>query len=268
MGEIMPALSYLSQNANEKLQAKLVKYLNRHTISIPERPVVSFCFDDFPQSAFDNALPILEAHDWIATWYICGSYMDTVHPNYGPMFTQDALNALREKGQDIGCHTFDHSHFPEQPAEVSISDCVANRKFFIDQGLPEARSFAYPRGSSTLFTKRTLLPHFSGLRGVAGGINQGETDISLLKANGIQSDRGGIAECLDYLKELENTGGWMIIFTHDVQDEPTEWGCSTSDFQTLVDAVHATGFDVQSVGDVLENIGAHEVFDGKRVAVE
>ena len=90
----------------------------------------------------------------------------------------------------------------------------------------------------------------------------------MLKANGIQSDRGGTAECLDYLKELENTGGWMIIFTHDVQDEPTEWGCSTSDFQTLADAVHAAGFDVQSVGDVLEDIGAHEVFDGKRVAVE
>lgn len=239
----MPGLSYLSQNANEKLQAKLVKYLNRQTISVPEKPVVSFCFDDFPQSAFDNALPMLEAHDWIATWYICGSYMDAVHPNYGPMFTQDALNALKDKGQDIGCHTF-------------------------DQGLSEARSFAYPRGSSTLFTKRALLPHFAGLRGVEGGINRGETDISLLKANGIQSDRGGIAECLSYLTDLESNGGWMIIFTHDVQDEPTEWGCSTSDFQTLVDAVHAAGFDVQSVGDVLENIGAHEVFDGMRVAVE
>ena len=63
------------------LQARVSNRLSRYFCTTPfklrnARPMVSFSFDDFPDSAADVGVPILDRYDAKATFYVAGSQVD------------------------------------------------------------------------------------------------------------------------------------------------------------------------------------------------
>ncbi len=84
----------------------------RHTRSKPlamrnAAPLVSFTFDDVPDSAYTNGAAVLDRHGLHGTFYVasgtCGS-MDT----HWRVIGEDQVRALHGGGHEIGCHTFSH----------------------------------------------------------------------------------------------------------------------------------------------------------------
>jgi hypothetical protein len=48
---------------------------------------------------------------------------------------------------------------------------------------------------------------------------------------------------------------WLILYTHDVSDTPSQWGCSTAALERLVDGAVNAGFDVVTVAEGARRIG-------------
>ena len=92
------------------------------------------------------------------------------------------------------------------------------------------------------------------LRGIKPGINRGKLDLNMLKACGLQDNQGGILRAIEELENLSKRDGWLIIFTHDVREQPSPWGVTLEDYDLLLSAIYASGADVVTVGDMVRRI--------------
>lgn len=240
----------------DKIRQTLPRFLARDPAPLPEGRYVSICFDDFPKSAAIIAKRELDRRDWKATWYAVGSQMGTEHPEFGPMYEEDDLEALVRDGHEVGCHTYSHLDCKAADTGAILDDLRKNAAFFEARGLPPARSFAFPFGSLDVASKRTLMDQMPVLRGVRPGIHQGTVDRGLLMATGIEDYNGGTRLALEQLEQLKRESGWLIIFTHDIQEQPGPWGCTPDDFTALLEAVDDSGAEVVTVGGMFDRVGS------------
>lgn len=250
----MADFGYFSQKIGGTIDRVLCETFEKREHKLPKGRFVSFCFDDFPKSAATVAAPMLEQRGWRATWYVAGGFQGTTEPQYGEMFDDADLFRLRSTGHDFGCHTYDHIDCSEASAEEIEEQCRRNMEFLAERGITDVASFAYPFGAVSLASKK----HFSladfALRGVKPGLNRGDVDLNLLKACGLQKETGGTERALSDLEALKDSDGWLIIFTHDVRNNPSPWGVTPVDYKDLLDAVDASGAAVLTVGDMVERM--------------
>ena len=250
----MADLGYFSQKIGGTIDRVLCETLEKREYKLPAGRFVSFCFDDFPKSAVENAAPMLEARDWRATWYVAGGFLGKTEPHYGQMFDDEDLARLQRRGHDFGCHTFDHIDCRDASPEEIVAQCTKNMEFLAERGITDVSSFAYPFGAVNLAAKRTLAAADLALRGVKPGLNRGMVDLNMLKACGLQVETGGIDRALSDLETLSRTDGWLIIFTHDVCPTPSHWGATPQDYSQLLQAVEASGVEVVTVGDMVKRV--------------
>ena len=88
-------------------------------------PLVSFTFDDVPDSAYANGAAVLDDYGIRGTFYIasgtCGA-SDT----YWRVIDHDQVRALYARGHEIGCHTFSHAAVDELDAHTMEEECRRN----------------------------------------------------------------------------------------------------------------------------------------------
>ena len=73
-------------------------------------------------------------------------------------------------------------------------------------------------------------------------------------AVGIEGEDGEAA-AWRWLREAEAKGGWLVLFTHDVQDKPSPFGCTPKTLAALVDAAVGAGFEISTVGQAARTLG-------------
>jgi hypothetical protein len=44
---------------------------------------------------------------------------------------------------------------------------------------------------------------------------------------------------------------WLILYTHDVRETPSPWGCTPDALDRLIDHARTAGCDIRAVGEVL-----------------
>ena len=242
----------VSKKIGGAIDKVLCEAFEKRERALPAGRYVSFCFDDFPRSAALNGAPMLEQRDWRATWYVAGGFLGSNEEYYGAMFEDQDLLDLARNGHDFGSHTFDHLDCRAVCAEELDDQFARNDEFLRARGIEKVRSFAYPFGAANMSAKKHLSGTDLALRGVNPGINKGKVDLNLLKAVGLQKNNGGIEQALSELDALGGYDGWLIIFTHDVRDLPSDWGVTPSDFETVLSEVEANGANVVTVGDMFD----------------
>lgn len=246
----MPDLGYVLRNPFKAIERVAPRVMDRRVHALPPGRHVSFCFDDFPRSAVEIGADLLESHGWRGTWFVAGGLMGTEHPEYGDMFEAADLARLRDAGHEIGCHTFSHIDCAQADPEEIRADCARNQAFFAAHDLPAPTSFAYPYGAVNLKAKQALRGHAVARRGVQPGVQVGSAAFDLLRATGIQDDLGGIARAQADLKVLsEAVSGWLIIFTHDLRDAHSPWGCTPDAFAGLLKTAADTA-DIVTLGEM------------------
>jgi peptidoglycan/xylan/chitin deacetylase (PgdA/CDA1 family) len=114
---------------------------------------VSFCFDDFPQTALRGA-EILESCGARGIFYTCFSLLGKESVSGKIAELPDVL-ALAQRGHEIGCHTYDHIDCSMTPALAVRDSCQTNRKMAAHNGLA-LKHFAYPQGEMAPAVKRVL----------------------------------------------------------------------------------------------------------------
>ena len=238
-----------------RVQKQLARRLGVTPLKINvDRPIITFSFDDCPRSALELGAVRLQARDWRGTFYVSGGLAGITN-HHGELFEPEDLLSLKENGHEIACHGYSHLDASRLPAEVVTADAARNRAFLKAAGLQDApTSYAFAYGESTPQAKKRLLETYSSLRGVQPGINRGVADRGLLKAVPLDGGDDGLKRAVEAVKDVARNPGWLIFYGHDVQKQPSEWGCSPEFLDVVLHAVEQSGAQVMTQSEALAAI--------------
>ncbi len=219
-----------------------------------DHPVVGFTFDDFPLSAAEHAAPLLEAAGARGTFYFADGLADGSE-NGQLIASRAVVSDLARRGHEIGGHTHGHINVQRTSSDDLIADVTANTSAIATLTGKAPTSFAYPFGVVSIQSRRILASRYAGLRGIMGGINRGWIDLAHLRAQELYDASSSLDTMDDLLDDLQAKGGWLIFYTHDVRDNPSDIGCSPGYFGAVLDLVQSRGIAIETVAQTLSRLG-------------
>jgi peptidoglycan/xylan/chitin deacetylase (PgdA/CDA1 family) len=243
------------------LKARVSNRLARHLHITPLKlagtgPMVSFTFDDIPKTAVTVGAPMLEAYNGRGTFYVAGSLIDQWSGHWAGACADDIIS-LHRSGHEIACHTFSHKRAIDLDASAMTAELQDNRRYLraLDPSIT-IENFAYPYGLGSISHKRQLGKAFRSSRGILPGVNSGTVDLQYLRATPLierDTDTDGIDRAFD---EAVAKNGWLIFYSHDVEDAPSPYGCSPSFLRHALEAASRRKIPILSVAEALRRAGA------------
>ena len=219
-------------------------------------PVVSFCFDDFPRSAAFQGADILAKYDVTGTFFVSLGHLGCDSP-VGRIATEDDLRRVMHSGHEVGCHTYDHlDGWSTHPA--AFMESIARNERAFERLCPSRRMtvFAYPITIPRPRTKKLVGRVFACCRGGGQSYNTTNLDLNLLKAYFLDHrNQNKTAEVESMIDESNAAGGWTIVSTHDVADDPSVYGCTRSMFEHVVRYAVESGAIVQPIEATCRALG-------------
>jgi peptidoglycan/xylan/chitin deacetylase (PgdA/CDA1 family) len=209
--------------------------------------VVSFSFDDAPQSACEAGRDILEETGCLGTWYIAGGLTDELEQGRR-CHSVNHLRQLVQSGHHIGCHTFSHRRCDQMSTFQMRADIDRNAAFFRQAGLDISEMhFSYPLGAYDLAAKRQAAASFASTRLTTGGIQTGVVDLNGLRAQKLYAHSMAEQQLFELTRATASAKGWLIFYTHDIEEEPSVWGCTPALLRFAVRAALEAGCKVLPV---------------------
>ena len=237
-----------------KLRRRLAKlFLRRKAQNRISTPLITISFDDAPQSAALIGAEILKRHGLKATYFISGGLMGKDSPS-GLCAHEDEIRALDQAGHEIACHTYSHLDCGKASGAHIDQDLQKNNAVFSAMGIrPE--TFAFPYGDVSLQAKFITLNHFKLSRALHKGLVIKGSDLNQAPAVGIE-DANGLSEALKWMDEAIKQPSWLILYTHDVCDNPSAFGCTPETLETIILAAKAKGFRFVTCAEGADLLGA------------
>lgn len=236
-----------------KLRREMARVLNRRPLRQPvSRPMVSFSFDDVPLSGATAGADILEAAGARGAFYICGGFASGARGDNGPYADWATLAALAARGHEVGCHTYGHRNCAKLDPARALAEARRNQDAFVANGLPRPATFAFPFGDVSPRAKAALSSDYQMLRATWPGLLRQGGDLDAAPAVAIEG-----ASAFDtariWLERAKAERAWLILYSHDVSDTPSPFGCTPA---ALAQAVRlAAELDVRVV-TVAEGLSA------------
>jgi peptidoglycan/xylan/chitin deacetylase (PgdA/CDA1 family) len=234
----------------------LASFYSRPVRLGPLGPVVTFSFDDFPRSAYTAGGEILKSYGVRGTYYAAVGLMNTFN-ELGEQFRPSDLEALVADGHELASHTFSHISCRSIPNSAFLAEVEHGRKAIRElTGEQDSGNFAFPFGDFTVGARRSLSANLASCRGILGGVNGPDVDLSLLRANSIYGDidDSGVVERL--LDRTVRQKGWLVFYSHDVQRNPSRFGCTPQLLESVVSQAIKVGARIMTVAEVLGELGA------------
>jgi peptidoglycan/xylan/chitin deacetylase (PgdA/CDA1 family) len=209
-----------------------------------QRPVASISFDDFPKSAWTAGGPVLAKHGMRGTYYTAGGFCGRTVD--GTVFYDETdLRELAAAGHEIACHGFGHRPTPTLTTEALAQDAERNREFlkpFLGGAAPV--SYAFPYGRVSPRTKRFMAPRFTNVRGVHPGVNVGTVDLAQLNAVSLEKRCWDQEAVEAAIRRVLDEKGWLVLYTHDVSDDPSPYGSTPQMLDWALGRVSASFIEV------------------------
>ncbi len=220
-----------------------------------QQPIVSFTFDDVPQSALTNGARALDRFGVRGTFYIAPGICGTQDEHW-KVIDRKGVAALARAGHEVGCHTYGHVKVQTLAHTGIVRETQRCFEALRDMcGNAVTANFAYPFGNVSLPHKFELARHLKSCRSIYAGFNSGLIDLAMLRSFELYdrtSTEQSIAAILDHAIA---TNAWVIFYTHDVTPGPSWIGCSPSHLAMAVKAAKDRGIPCLSVDDALERMG-------------
>lgn len=235
-----------------KLRRRWARLVERRPLRAgPDRPMVSFTFDDAPRSAVGAGAEILEAEGARGTFYVCAG----LDGREGPMGRYGDVGAyadLARRGHEIACHTFGHLDCGQADRASIEADVERNQAVLGEAGL-RTGAFAYPYGDVSPRAKAALAGRFRSLRALHPGLVRRGSDLNQLPAVGIEGPDGE-TRAAAWIDRAVSERAWLILYTHDVAARPSDWGCTPRALRRLVSRAMGAGAQVAPVSSVLDQL--------------
>lgn len=232
-----------------KLRRRLAALAHRRPARLNlRRPTLSLTFDDVPASAATDGARVLETAGVRGTWYLCAGLFGR-EGHMGRFAAAAEVADLAAAGHELACHTYDHVDCHRTKDAALRADTARNVAALRALG-GTADHFAFPYGELSARTKATLAPGYGSLRTVRAGLVNEGSDLNQLPAVGIEGPEGE-AVARDWIDRAVAADAWVILYTHDVRDAPSPWGCTPGALARLIAHAQGAGCDIRTVGQVL-----------------
>jgi len=246
----------LIMRAISKYRRIATRYLYRRMVTLNNSaPIISFSFDDAPHTAFIHGGDILKSHGVEATFYVSLGMLESDSPS-GPIASVDDLRRAVKEGHELGCHTYDHKHPRKTSTKLFVQSVIQNRQA-LTQLFPEMTfsTLAYPFCGPKPATKKVVGKLFKCCRTGGQTFNVGTTDLNLLKAYFLDTRIGNTINTIRHVIDKNaEYNGWLIFATHDIDDNPSPYGCSKKFFKEVVTHAANSGSLFLPVGKACEHI--------------
>jgi peptidoglycan/xylan/chitin deacetylase (PgdA/CDA1 family) len=232
-----------------KLRRRLVKlYARRPARRGPQdRPWLSVTFDDAPTTATTVGAEILKAHGAKGAYYISAGLLG-LDGHMGPYAEWSDVERLHAEGHEIGCHTLDHTDLGPAGAEITRDAVSTNRAALEAHGIPSPTTFAYPYGDVSFAPKAVLAPRFDLLRALHHGVIERGVDLNQAPSVGMEGPEGE-QTARTWLRRAAERKAWLILTAHDVQAQPSPWGCTPDALRRIVKEAVDRGFEIITVAE-------------------
>lgn len=244
----------MSRFSNIKISGQRWLALQTHKRVLPlngDKGVISFTFDDAPHSACNFGAAVLENHGCLATWYVSGGLTDQVEAG-NMCHSQSDLLKLHHHGHQIGCHTYSHLACVDHGTQNLTADMDRNREYLGELKLLNSElHFSYPFGRLNPRVKELAGSRYTTCRITGGGLQTQYADLNALKSEKLYQ-RIHTKESLNSLADITaKQRGWLIFYTHDIQENHSPWGCKISMLEHAVVAALKSGCQVMTVQHAL-----------------
>ena len=244
-------MNQLDDTLLHRIRRQISHKFERNILARTQRPIVTFSFDDCPLSVIETALPILEAEDWRATIYVCVGLCDTTN-HLGLHMSENDIVTTYKRGHEIGDHTFSHINARTPSTTDYLVDIEKNQQALEALGIKRSLHFAYPFGDVTTPIKARVKNKFKTARGVLPPTSP-DLDANYLPAMPLYSGKN-MEAAIEKIETLSDQPLWLNLYTHDVRDNPSDFGCTPDEFKRVVDAVKAASVQVLPVCDAYDLI--------------
>ena len=238
----------------EKVSRRLARVLPTKPFAMRNAaPLVSFTFDDIPETAATTGAALLQRHGARGTFYVSGELCGTTTDIR--FASAEQCLALHEAGHEIGCHTLTHASAEVVDRAAMAAEIAGNQRFFERLGPIVLDNFAYCYGAVALPRKWQLQRRYASCRGTKAGLNAGWVDLGLLRAVELYDrviDRPGIDALI---AENARRKGWLIFVTHDLAEAPSLWGCTPGQLDHAIGAARGQNCAVVTVREALRRAG-------------
>lgn len=242
----------------DRIANRIVRHLPHQSLLVrPLTPIVSFSFDDAPESAWRNGADILEGVGGRGTYYLAGGLSGLTAEGL-KIIGDEGCADLAARGHELACHTFAHRKLATYSRNDLIADLERNQTWLGRyEHRNSARNFAVPFTMASPLLQAVLRSRFLTSRGGHQGINRGKVDPHYLSAFELRPEVSpqAIGAVLD---DLSRDPGWLIVFTHDISDDPSPYGFPRTAFTEMVRSVAARGFHIASVDAAIDLMGVRE----------
>jgi peptidoglycan/xylan/chitin deacetylase (PgdA/CDA1 family) len=179
----------------------------------------------------------------------------------------DDVHALAGEGHEIGGHTVDHTHLPQEPVQEQLREICDDRYQLTRAGL-DVTTFAYPYGAADERSVQAVQQcGYAGAR-VTGGLRSDDcptcsaaesvppADPHRIRAATSVVTGTSVASVVDAVEAArESGGGWVVLVLHEICDGCSAMAMSPRDLDRLLDWLAGQaprGIAVQTVADVLD----------------
>jgi len=218
-------------------------------------PIVTFTFDDVPDTALTAGATVLEMHGVKGSFFLAGGLSGEVRPDQR-LIDLEGARELASRGHEIGCHTFAHQPVRRMTPGALAADLDRNADYLeaVD-GRRYRRNFAFPYNAGSLFALGALKGRYRSCRSAGDRINRGMVDLAFLNAVEIRQPESSALALTARIDEVAQEPGWLIFFTHDISETPTQYGCRPATLDRLVAHARARGCVVETVEAALDRLG-------------
>ena len=216
--------------------------------------VISVVFDDGNQNVFDNAVPILEAHNAKSTFYVITDFIRDVSHDDTYMNVSELL-ALQDSGHEIESHSKSHPYFPSL-SETAIRQQLSLSKQALQSYGINAKNFAFPYGGTNDTINAIALEYYRSAR-------SGYQEPYLMPISYPQGNLTGFpgesnTQLLSKVDQTASSNKWTIIFFHnivnnlsDIPESQRPYAMTTADFSNFIEYTLSKGITIMTVDQAL-----------------
>ncbi len=216
--------------------------------------IVSFTFDDAPNSVVEIGLPILDKYDIDATVYI--STRNTQRKGF---MDWNKIALVANSGWEIGAHTHTHAHLTKVSDQLILGEIQTSMGIFAKHGYKPVH-FASPHGDYDDRVIEILKRHYKSHRAAWPiGMNTIHPDPYQI-ASYYLARNTTLEELKKLLNDLQIRGGWVVFQIHGVLPKGSDvvGDYDTNLLEDLVEEVHTRGLTTLTVGQALEKLKPNE----------
>ncbi len=210
---------------------------------------IIFTFDDGHFSDHEVVYPLFEERRIQGVSYINPDFQDREVEGY---MSWEQVKELDDAGWDIECHTYSHPDLTDLSEVDILREMHQVDNAFLANGLVPPEHHAYPYGAWNEDVQRIVGEARGTLRTTQEGINTYPFDLSELKSPCLCYEMEVLK---GYVDEVVSEGGLLIFYTHDVQENPWNWGIETNKLVEIVDYALDREVEIITLSELMERMG-------------